>query len=203
MDDQIKRAKCPNCLCPEVRCLCTFCKKDLTPPFPVIILRHKDEKNHYLNTAKILDLSLTDINVFDGEIFTETIYDNFKTIKNWVLLFPSDRSIPTIDFKKSSISRPIEGVIVIDGTWKKAKKIYYLNSFLHSLPSVKLSTQYTSQYELRRCGKENFLSTIEALAYFFNEYQEDVKSNDLKNELISRFNKMIQQQTEIKKGFIP
>lgn len=194
MENAQKRDHCPRCQSPQARCLCDFTPKNLTSPLPLIILRHKDEKNHYLNTAKILELSLTNAKIFDGEIFSTDIFNDYPTIKNWVLIFPTEDSHSSTELKEKNPPSKIEGIIMIDGTWKKAKKIFYLNSFLQNLPKAKLAQSYPSQYELRKCGKENFLSTLEAYVYFFKEWNSEKENNENEGELLTRLKKMIQKQ---------
>ncbi len=192
MNEIKKRTYCPKCQCPTTRCICDYTMANLLSPLPLIILRHKNETNHYLNTAKILQLSFNNIVVFDGEIFNENIFENFPNVKNWILLFPTEDAISTTALIESNKDFKIAGIIILDGTWKKAKKIYYLNSFLHQLPKVKLAKTYSSQYELRKCGKENHLSTLEACVYLFEETK--LADDKIKDELLLRLKSMIQRQ---------
>lgn len=191
MSDDLKRAKCPRCHSPLSRCICTFTPNNLTSPLPFIILRHHQEKNHYLNTAKILALSIENCHIFDGEVFNESIFNSFPNIKNWALLFPTENAL-TFSMQTTSKTPSIEGLIIIDGSWKKAKKIFYLNPFLQTLPSLKLEKNYQSIYELRRCHRENFLSTLEAYAYFLTE--QNAENKLLSDELIGRMAQMISKQ---------
>lgn len=195
MNPETKREICLRCSSPVSRCVCTFTKTNLSASAPLLILRHKDEKKHYLNTAKILELSLTNAKIFDGEIFTKEIFNFFPEVTNWILLFPTEDAQTSKDLKEKNIDLKNQGILLIDGTWKKAKKIYYLNSFLHHLPKVKLAQIYPSQYELRKCGKENFLSTIEAYAYFLKEWEEN--ESQISDELLGRFKKMIEGQKNL------
>ena len=199
MEKTKKRESCPRCQSPITRCLCDFAPTNLTAPTPLIILRHKDEKNHYLNTAKILELSLKNIKVFDGEIFSPDLLNSFPEVKNWILLFPTEDAKTCTELKEKNIPITDCGILLIDGTWKKAKKIFYLNSFLQQLPRIKLSHHYPSQYELRKCGKENFLSTIEAYAYFLKELNNG--EEQISDELIGRFKTMIDLQK--KRALLP
>ncbi len=60
-------------------------------------------------------------------------------------------------------------VIVIDGTWSEAKKIYRENTWIADLPHIALSPLLRSRYRIRKQPCPECLSTIEAPAYMFIE----------------------------------
>jgi hypothetical protein len=76
-----------------------------------------------------------------------------------VLLFPSE------DAKDLAVELPPGPVtlVVIDGTWWQASKLYKLNPFLQSLPRYGISPANESRYRIRREPAAHCLSTIEAL----------------------------------------
>jgi hypothetical protein len=55
-------------------------------------------------------------------------------------------------------------LIVIDGTWKKANKIFHTHSELHTLPRCDIQ-HVKNQYKIRKSPSEQHLSTLEAI-YF-------------------------------------
>ncbi len=195
-----KRKKCDRCFAPLSRCLCQFTPSDLHSPVPVIILQHKDERDHYLNTAKILSLSCDNVFLFTGENFhwDEIIQSLNLAEIHWYLFFPHEKAITIEEFTKTTKGLST-GLIILDGTWKKAKKIFYTNSFLQQIPIVKLTNFYPSTYELRVCHKENHLSTLEAFAYFL----EEVSEKKLGEELRARKKMMIERQKKFLQGIGP
>lgn len=65
--------------------------------------------------------------------------------------------------EKNCVSSEVH-LIVIDGTWPQAKKMYYNNTFLHPLTKVKLSGQFKSEFIIRTQPCNDALSTLEATA---------------------------------------
>ncbi len=53
-------------------------------------------------------------------------------------------------------------VILLDGTWKKAFKMWKLSTNLHALPLVKLPETLQGDYRIRKAPSPNALSTVEA-----------------------------------------
>lgn len=75
------------------------------------------------------------------------------------LLFPSKRAIglEAVDFK-------VKHLIVLDGTWAKARRMYHENPWLNLLPHLKLDPREVSLYsEVRHQPKAGCLSTIESI----------------------------------------
>ncbi len=54
-------------------------------------------------------------------------------------------------------------LVVPDGTWRKARKLLYLNPLLSTLPCVSLPSGLSSRYRLRKAPGEGALATIEAI----------------------------------------
>lgn len=52
---------------------------------------------------------------------------------------------------------------MLDGTWRKARKLLHLNPELAALPRVCLPAPLPSRYRLRKAPGEGALSTIEAI----------------------------------------
>ena len=147
--------------------------------FPIIVLRHTSEAGHALNTVNILKKSLKQISVFDGEVFDEKLIP-----ENSCLIYPGEDSdsLESIDTNKKP------HLVLLDGSWKKTKKILYLNPWLNKLPKVSLPTQ-NSRYYLRK-QKENGFSTLEAVCSTLN-FLEKPRNFD---SLLNCLDKMMEQQ---------
>jgi DTW domain-containing protein len=59
-------------------------------------------------------------------------------------------------------------LVVPDGTWRKARKLLYLNPLLAALPRVALPEGLTSRYRLRKAPMPGALSTLEAIVTALN-----------------------------------
>jgi DTW domain-containing protein YfiP len=56
-------------------------------------------------------------------------------------------------------------LVVLDGTWRKSRKMLYLNPLLQGLPRVALQGMPASHYRIRKAHAPDQLSTLEAAAY--------------------------------------
>ncbi|MEY4908801.1 MAG: hypothetical protein RL260_2519 [Pseudomonadota bacterium] len=77
-----------------------------------------------------------------------------------VLLYPEavdnhGRAIPL------STARP-RRLVVLDGTWRKSRKLLHLNLALQRLPRLALVAPPPSQYTIRKAHRPDQLSTLEA-----------------------------------------
>src|SRR5205809_1132418 len=53
-------------------------------------------------------------------------------------------------------------LIVLDGTWRKSRKMLYLNPLLQHLPRLSLQGMPASNYRIRKAHKPDQLSTLQA-----------------------------------------
>jgi DTW domain-containing protein YfiP len=128
----------------------------------VLILQHPEESRHALNTARLAALGLV-----NGEL---QVGEQFADLASWLadpayqacLLFPGDDAQPVATIVASASERPLL-LVVPDGTWRKARKLLYLNPLLAALPRVCLPTGLESRYRLRKAPMAGALSTLEAI----------------------------------------
>ncbi len=88
-----------------------------------------------------------------------------------VLLFPEENA-----FKPDSPElRALDSVIlvVLDGTWDEAKKIYAWSPPLKSMPKLTLDIDAKSQYVVKTQPNDKCLSTVESVAYALNHLEQN------------------------------
>lgn len=153
------RPRCPRCTRPPNHCLCP-----LIPHLPsrsrVLILQHPSEERHALNTARLAQLGLENAELRVGEVFDELPALLADPAYSACLLFPGDEAQPLAPAPPDA--RPTL-LVVPDGTWRKARKLLYLNPVLAGLPRVALPEGLTSRYRLRKAPEPGALSTLEAI----------------------------------------
>jgi DTW domain-containing protein YfiP len=172
-----QRPICLTCLRPLSACLCRW----ITPIFPeieVVVLQHPLEVSNAKGSARLLHLSLAGSRMVTGEAFVE---DELQGLlhgaqgarqRQPVLLFPEtleEKSLglaapPALDHSLLADSQGIR-LIVLDGTWRKSRKMLYLNPLLQSLPRLALSDMAPSRYRIRKAHKPDQLSTLEACCH--------------------------------------
>jgi len=185
-----KRAMCPNCEFILARCLCDTLRP-IKNNTHLIILQHPSETKHALNTVVLMKKSFQNMTLLIGEDFSDNDVLNslISANKNSIaLLFPTEKS----SILNSKSSKQITHLILIDGTWKKAHKIFMASKNLHLLQSFKLETSQTSQYKIRSSKLEHSLSTLEASVIALNILENMTETKSLEES----FRKMIEFQIE-------
>ncbi|KAG0580092.1 hypothetical protein KC19_4G146200 [Ceratodon purpureus] len=117
------------------------------------------------------------------------------------LLFPSDKAIDLVPELCEGEDCPTH-LIVLDGTWSKAKRIYFENLWLHKLQHYNLPLSVPSMYgSVRREPKVGCLSTVESIVFALKLLEPATVGLD---SLLEVFDSMIedakgfQAQTELK-----
>ncbi|WP_445672114.1 tRNA-uridine aminocarboxypropyltransferase [Pseudomonas inefficax] len=159
------RPRCERCQRPLDHCLCPLIPA-LDSRTRVILLQHPSETSHALNTARLAALGLNNAELRVGEVFDDL--DQLLATPGYrpALLFPGDDAQVLSAYDKAD-AKPLL-LIVPDGTWRKARKLLYLNPVLEALPRVTLGAVAPSRYRLRKAPEAGALSTIEAVVGALN-----------------------------------
>ncbi|QUM76896.1 DTW domain-containing protein [Moritella sp. 24] len=168
-----KRKKCTVCDKALAACICQHIAV-IDSEIELVILQHPGEVKNAIGTARILDLSLPQCQIIIGENFTDNTQLNDilnDPMRECYLLYPSEHSIAAEDLAYSSTSQvePCEGkhaikrtFILLDGTWRKAFKMFQSSVNVQGIPAVRLNAENESQYTIRQTSIEGGLSTVEA-----------------------------------------
>lgn len=177
---QALRAYCPQCLKPELLCVCAHLSPVQTAT-SVLILQHPQEKREILATAHITHLALPNSVLRIGlswpnlgaalgkpaspsdwaVLYLGTIRDSAVRRACDGQLYIFDRRGKPCPAELSELS----GIVVLDGNWRQAKALWWRNSWLLKLKRIVLSPSTPSLYgRLRREPRRESLSTIEAVA---------------------------------------
>ena len=162
-----KRAYCEHCQYPLNTCICDAVIR-VNCDCHVSILQDPTETKHAKNTARLAQLLLPNAVVHVGQMpqdFT-AVMDHMKRHPKTLLVYPSDSAVSLTD--KSVDWSAYRHILVLDGTWRKAKKMWLSNPWLHSLYSCSIAPQQGSAYHIRKRPDEKSLSTLEAIAATLN-----------------------------------
>jgi DTW domain-containing protein YfiP len=175
-----KRPICSNCNRPARNCICALISP-ITNQVEILILQHPDEAPNAKNTAGLLHLSLKNSQLHIGERFiAEELHSwLFSDQKHPLLLYPEIPEYESlgIDPPKPPLTpgqfTPYQlRLVVIDATWRKSRKMIYLNRTLQSLPRMTLAETPASIYTIRKAHSENQLSTLEASCYALQQLEQ-------------------------------
>jgi len=150
------RPVCPRCLRPRLTCIC-----DLVLPLAnrieLLILQHPLEEQQAKGTARLLHLCLARSTLRVGERFDPA--ELAPLLDGAVLLYPQEPADPGPPLPAAP-----QRLIVLDGTWRKSRKMLALNPLLQGLPRLSWAAPPPSRYAVRRAQRPQQLSTLEAAA---------------------------------------
>lgn len=155
---------CNQCGLPTLTCIC-----DLVYPINTKakfwVLASKSEFYRPSSTGRLLKLinpKATEIFLWERTSPCLKLIENIATYQGRTfLLFPAENE----DLASRTVDNLQEGenaFILIDGTWKEARKIIRKSGYLKNLPLVSIKPDYESKFILRRGRVEGTLCTIEA-----------------------------------------
>jgi tRNA-uridine aminocarboxypropyltransferase len=183
------RAVCLRCNRPESVCWCAHVPAIATRT-RVVILQHPRERYVAIGTGRMTAMCLTSASLHLGVEF-----ENDAAVRAALadptqpaaLLWPGEGAI---DIAASPPTGPIT-LVVIDGTWSTAKKLVRLNPFLASLPRYAFAPAAPSAYRIRREPRDDYVSTIEAVAHVLT-----VLEGDNFQPMLAPFTAMVDGQLE-------
>ncbi len=198
-----KRQLCDKCQLAAINCICKFVVA-VNNPIEVLVLQHPKESTEVKNTIRLLHLCAKNIQIITGEKFVD---DELSTIlyrnqKIPLLLYPETKEFTALglatpealpDLSKIELSRI--RLVLIDATWKKSRKMLYLNPALQTLPRLPLENPPPSLYTIRKAHSQHQLSSLEACCYAWRQLE---KNPSAYNELLTAFIGFVGQQS----GFV-
>jgi DTW domain-containing protein len=161
MVDIVPRPVCAGCSRPSVVCICASIRRIATQT-RVVILQHPRESDVAINTARLVELQLERaerhiaVKLSEVPALRARLTD---TAAPPILLYPGPDALDLADAPPSG---PVT-LVVLDGTWWQAKKLFQQNPELATLPRYSLSPSAPSRYRIRREPALHCISTIEAI----------------------------------------
>jgi len=159
------RNYCGECQRPLPACICTLIT-EIDNDIHVIVLQHPLEVKQAKGTVTMLAKSLTKCSVFFGEDFTHNteLHQLLKVYQQTTfLLYPSEQA--KVVSKNIASNEQVKCLVLLDGTWKKAYRMFMLNTFLHDLPHLTLPSSIEGDYQIRKTNKNSALSSLEACTH--------------------------------------
>ena len=166
------RASCKHCHYPQKTCVCAAIIP-MKCAVQVTILQDPSESQHAKNTARLIPLILPNCDIIVGntpEDFAALCTRLHPEIAqgHCAVIYPSPSAlcVENLATTNNTSSRPpFSHLILLDGSWRKAKKIWLSNPWLHTLPVLSFAQVPDGQYHIRHTQLTDSLSTLEALAH--------------------------------------
>ncbi len=180
----------------------------------VLILQHPLEVANAKGSARLLHLSLQSSRLEIGEAFAEdtlhalivgcrrpqSIADtpDVSRSRKIFLLYPetADHVMTETSFRPGREEPSLHEeepfcLVVLDATWRKSRKMLYLNPLLQTLPRFALRDMPASQYLIRKAHAPNQMSTLEAACYALMQLERNTEKYA---PLLAAFNGFVAQQ---------
>lgn len=202
------KAPCLNCGLHQNLCICSQIPS-LNLKTRVCLVIHRKELKRTTNTGQLAIKSLTnsemrirgtqDKRSLD---LSDLLTPHYRTI----LFYPSeDAEELNADFLQQS-SLPIQ-LIVPDGNWRQASKVYSRHPELKDIPKVKISSPNFAKHHLRTEHSEEGMATLQAIAFALAIIEGDqaiaplfkLYDAKLKNTLLGRGINLIDEISDEKK----
>jgi DTW domain-containing protein YfiP len=178
-----KRQTCARCLRAQSSCICRWITASV-PIVEVLILQHPLEIHQAKGSGRLLHLSLQGSVLAHGERFDEEalrdllyapVSGEVGDVIAPVLLYPHTPGEPASalpDVSVVSVPRRLR-LVILDATWRKSRKMLYLNPLLQQLPRLPLVEPPVSQYRIRKAHRADQLSTLEAACHALAQLEGD------------------------------
>ncbi len=181
---------CIRCRKPIEMCICGALARHQSRLF-VLVLRHPQEKDRVLGTARLIELQLPQSRIATGLSWRnlEAALGKPAHPQDWAALFqgpktdrPQRGAAPVIAVDRRGSPLPdqraalagIRGVIALDGNWSQAKTLWWRNPWLLKCRRLVLNPARPSAYgTLRREPRRDSVSTLEAVALILSALEND------------------------------
>lgn len=196
-----KHIICVQCHFHSGQCICEKLKPVDTKIRFTIIMHHR-EYHLTSNTGRLGKNTLPNCEIVLRGLENNPIdWENIlKKDEEVYILYPSDDSIEAIP---ENIQHPSEKnihIIVPDGSWKQASKVYKREDAIKHFPCIKLPNKnYKSNYFLRRAPQENYLCTYEAMS----KVVEEIESAQLANSMTENLKVLVDVSFKNRKHCLP
>jgi DTW domain-containing protein YfiP len=181
------RAACYRCFKPAVTCICGSIER-VANRTGVIILQHPRERFHPVGTARIAQLGLARVRLETCAPWAQRSSVRNGLPEGVALLYPAAgaRDLAAL----AAEERP-RHLVVLDGTWFHAKKMYEAHAWLRDLPHVRLTPREASRYRVRRQPREEYVATLEAIISALRILEPQTRGLD---GLLRSFSAMVDRQ---------
>lgn len=187
-DSPAPRPRCYRCLRPAAMCRCAQ-----MPSVPtrtqVVVLQHPHERTHPFGTARLVSLCMPNAAV-------HTAYSGLTGVLRCEVPLPADAAVlfphaTARDLAELPAAEHPRTLVVLDGTWAHARRLYRDNPWLQQLRHVRLHPSAPSRYRIRREPRDDYVSTIEAIVQALQIVEPATPGLD---RLLGAFDRMVDQQ---------
>ncbi|MEQ4537536.1 tRNA-uridine aminocarboxypropyltransferase [Billgrantia desiderata] len=187
--------RCPGCNLPVLNCLCPY-RVSAGSEARVWLLTHPLEHLKPTNTGRLIGDVLPDTEVFtwyrtapNERLLTLLDDPRFAPF----VIFPDDQpdyadrvvDMGAVGEVKAGGKTPV--FILLDGTWRQARRIFRKSPYLDRLPVLPLATTRLTRYRLRKPASQAHLCTAEVAAELLRQ-SGDERAAQVLDDYFDAFN---------------
>jgi hypothetical protein len=186
--DRAPRVRCYRCWRPAALCFCADLPR-IDTRTAIVVLQHPHERTHPFGTARLCTLSLPNCRLHvahpdrSGSLLCPVAVPAGAAV-----LYPHPHAQ---DLGEVPASERPPALVVLDGTWAHARRLYRHNPWLSALRHVRLCPAQPSRYRIRREPRPECVSTVEAVVAALQILEPDTRGLE---PLLAAFEQMIDRQ---------
>lgn len=187
--------RCPGCQLPVLNCLCPY-QASAESEARVWLITHPLEHLKPTNTGRLIRDVLPTTEVFtwyrtapDARLLALLDDPRFAPF----VIFPddqpdyADRVVGTNSVEAAKGDGKVPVFILLDGTWRQARRIFRKSSYLDRLPVLPLATSRLTRYRLRKPASQAHLCTAEVAAELLRQ-SGDIEAAQVLDDYFDAFN---------------
>lgn len=161
--------RCPGCRMPALNCLCPY-RASAHSLAQVWLLTHRLEHFKPTNTGRLIGDVLADTATYtwsrtepDPALLARLDDPSYAPF----VIFPDDqpdyahRVVGMEAVASARAAGKVPVYLLLDGTWRQARRIFRKSAYLDALPVLPLRTERTTRYRLRKPASPEHLCTAE------------------------------------------
>ncbi|REC93536.1 tRNA-uridine aminocarboxypropyltransferase [Kushneria indalinina] len=166
--------RCEQCRMPGLHCICAY-RLQVATRAQFWLITHRIEHYKPTNTGRLIGDCIMDTRVFewsrtepDPTLLAALADPRFAPC----LVFPDDQEDyrhRVVDVTRACDTSRIPVFILLDGTWRQARRMFRRSDYLAELPIVALRTERLTRYRLRKAASPEHLCTAEVAAELLHQ----------------------------------
>ncbi|SMR73528.1 conserved hypothetical protein [Marinobacterium sediminicola] len=181
--------RCDDCRLPQEVCICEW-RYTVPAKCQFWLLTHRYELYKPTNTGRLIVDSIAQTRMFEWSR-TEPTADLLAALEDQryapCLVFPAGEDYQHRMVDEVGGDGRIPVFIILDGTWRQARRMFRHSPYLQHLPVIEPQTERLSRYKLRRSTIDHHLCTAEVAVALLEQVGDQAAADHLE-EYFERFN---------------
>jgi len=148
-----------------------------------VLIRHHTERNRTSNSGRLVAAALPNCDVHEYGLSDRPFDEAVLPRDSWLLFPPERDAVEQLTHRHTILSgrdlAPPPAVVLLDGTWKQARKMCRKIGALDDFPRYQVAPAAVPLRRMRRAPREGALGTLEAVAQFLRTFETEEQARQL------------------------